>query len=77
MAIGSFGALCHGVSLPCMIIVFGEMLDSFLSVGDICVYCENSTMQQRISAYNSLPGTAAWNCDLMFSTKDTDVSHTE
>ncbi|XP_021353533.1 multidrug resistance protein 1-like isoform X2 [Mizuhopecten yessoensis] len=33
MIVGAFGAVAHGIALPCLIIVFGEMTDSFVDSG--------------------------------------------
>lgn len=33
MLLGTVGACIHGAALPCMIIVFGDMVDSFVGFG--------------------------------------------
>jgi hypothetical protein len=33
MVFGSFCAVCHGAALPSMIIVFGDMTDTFVNSG--------------------------------------------
>lgn len=45
MFLGTFCALCHGAALPCMIIVFGEMIDTFVESGKLTIWLNslNST----------------------------------
>lgn len=71
MVVGAIGAVAHGIALPCMIIVFGEMLDSFLSTDSLCEDCSNLT--SVITAYNTPRAKEEWfECDLMFSQKEDD-----
>ncbi|XP_062617340.1 ATP-dependent translocase ABCB1-like isoform X1 [Saccostrea cucullata] len=48
MLLGSFCALCHGAALPCMIIVFGNMIDTFVESGKLQYFLQslNSTYLQ-------------------------------
>lgn len=50
MILGSFCAVCHGAALPSMIIVFGDMTDTFVNSG---IYY---SWLQSISAYLSSVG---------------------
>lgn len=76
MLIGSFGALLHGISLPCMIIVFGDMLDSFLSVGGLCDLCDDPQFKMVVTYYNNISNTD-WNCEKMFDQSEAGRQATE
>ncbi|KAF6034287.1 ABCB1 [Bugula neritina] len=51
MFIGSLGAMAHGIAIPCMILVFGDMLDSFLDADAFCKNC-TTTGKPLIDYYN-------------------------
>jgi len=43
--------MAHGIAIPCMIIVFGDMLDSFLDADEFCKNC-TTTGKPLIDYYN-------------------------
>lgn len=76
MLIGSFGALLHGISLPVMIIVFGDMLDSFLDVGELCDRCDDPLFKILVATYNNMTNTD-WNCEKFFDQSEAGRQATE
>ena len=72
MIIGAIGAVAHGVALPCMIIVFGDMLDSFTSTGDICKFC-NSTSFTAIQGAFYANTSKNFTCDTYFNQQEKDL----
>ena len=73
MVIRAIGAMAHGIALPCMIIVFGEMLDSFLTTDVFCNLCKNMTAVVDLFNTNK-SAENSFECDLMFSQKESDRS---
>lgn len=73
MIVGSIGAVLHGIALPLVMIVFGDMLDSFLDVSKFCDICENNRSKPLVELFNNQSNRDKnWNCDLLFSTKEED-----
>jgi len=76
MVLGSLAAAAHGIAIPCMIIVFGQMLNSFVDTGIVCDECKSPFFVNLTDTYNNLPGTKDFECDLIFSQdkKDQEVT---
>ncbi|XP_007644962.1 ATP-dependent translocase ABCB1 isoform X1 [Cricetulus griseus] len=49
MLVGTLAAIIHGVALPLMMLVFGDMTDSFASVGNIPTNATNNATQVNAS----------------------------
>jgi len=72
MLLGTLGAIGHGIAVPCVIIVFGDMLNIFLDTEDICDVCNNIT--DMIDKFNDQNSGEDFTCDTFF--KGTSESET-
>jgi ATP-binding cassette subfamily B (MDR/TAP) protein 1 len=55
MLVGTLAAIIHGVALPLMMLIFGDMTDSFASVGNVS---KNSTNMSKYCLWYKL----YWKC---------------
>uniref|UniRef100_A0A4W3JHN3 ATP-binding cassette, sub-family B (MDR/TAP), member 4 n=1 Tax=Callorhinchus milii TaxID=7868 RepID=A0A4W3JHN3_CALMI len=70
MVLGSLAALIHGAALPLMVIVFGDMTDSFVMDGRVPGKCSNSCSKHNVE-YNCSSYPLCKQTEALFWSKST------